>query len=169
MTTTFFISDLHLGHKRIIEFSKESRESSSIEAHNQWIITQWNSVVGKRDTVYCLGDIAFSRDGLQLCNELNGIKKAILGNHDGFSIEDYQSVGFKILPSIYKYKQWWLTHAPIHPQELRGKGNIHGHVHSNSIDDIRYMNVCVENVQKPVSLDEVRGYFHGAVERGMVG
>jgi calcineurin-like phosphoesterase family protein len=38
------------------------------------------------------------------------------------------------------------THCPIHSSQLefRYKYNIHGHVHENSLDDKRYINVCAE-------------------------
>jgi calcineurin-like phosphoesterase family protein len=41
-----------------------------------------------------------------------------------------------------------LTHCPIHPSQLefRYSFNIHGHVHKNSIDDARYINVCAEMI-----------------------
>lgn len=157
MASVYFISDLHLGHKRILDFSKDQRKQPDVATHDKWIVDSWNSVVTKRDVIYCLGDIAFSKQGLELCHQLNGIKKAILGNHDGFTIEEYQAAGFIILPSIYRYKEWWLTHCPIHPAELRGKKNIHGHVHNKTIPDNRYINVCVEAVNgKPISIDEIR-------------
>lgn len=149
----FFISDLHLGHKRILdpEFSRDYREGSNIEEHDEWIIERWNSVINKRDVVYCLGDLAFSRDALKKCSRLKGDKNLILGNHDKFRIEEYQAY-FKLRPSLFKYKGFWLSHAPIHPAELRGLKNIHGHVHHRSIGELttpsfiddRYINVCVE-------------------------
>jgi calcineurin-like phosphoesterase family protein len=58
---------------------------------------------------------------------------------------------------IIKYKGFWLSHAPIHPEELRGKPNIHGHVHTNTLNDSRYFNASLENIgYKPVSIEEVR-------------
>lgn len=132
----------------------------SVEAHDAWVINQWNSVVTKRDVVYVMGDIAFSRDGLAKAERLNGIKKMIFGNHDGYKISEYEAVGFSVIGGIVKYKEFWLTHAPIHPEELRGKRNIHGHVHHRSIDDDRYINVSVENVGGvPIFLDDIRKKF----------
>lgn len=37
--------------------------------------------------------------------------------------------------SLVKYKGFWLSHAPIHPEELRGCKNIHGHCHDAVISD----------------------------------
>ena len=58
---------------------------------------------------------------------------------------------------FHKYKEFWLSHCPIHPQELRGKYNIHGHVHHNNIPDKNYFNVCIEALNGlPIKLDEIR-------------
>ena len=55
-----------------------------------------------------------------------------------------------------------MSHAPIHPNELRGRFNLHGHVHQNSITlpdgslDDRYINCCVEmSYGIPQSLDKL--------------
>ena len=79
---------------------------------------------------------------------LNGTKKVILGNHDDMPIEAYRQY-FQVMRGMFRYKGIWLSHPPIHPTELRGKKNIHGHTHSiemmngNNVDE-RYLNVCVE-------------------------
>lgn len=154
----FLISDLHLGHKRILnpEFSRDYRMGNNLEEHDEWIIDSWNSVVGKKDVVYCLGDVAFSRDALKKCTRLKGNKNLLPGNHDGFRIDEYQEY-FKIRPGLFKYKGFWLSHAPVHPHQLRGLNNIHGHVHHMDIDDPRYINVCVEAVSGvPIELNVIR-------------
>ncbi|RDE25161.1 serine/threonine protein phosphatase [Motiliproteus coralliicola] len=154
--TPHFISDLHLGHKKILQFSNQWRGGTTIQEHDDWIVTQWNKTIGKRDPVYVLGDVAFTREGLQRVKELNGQKFLIMGNHDFAQIHEYEDVGFRILGGIVKYKGFWLSHAPIHPNELRGCANIHGHVHSESIDDSRYINVCVEPLGGvPLSIHEI--------------
>lgn len=153
----FFISDLHLGHHKIIEFAKGYRVTSTLEAHDDWIVHTWNSIVTKRDVVYVLGDVAFSRAGLQRVKELKGVKKFIPGNHDNFKLQEYEQVGLKFEGALVRYKEFWLSHAPIHPEELRGKRNIHGHVHHKTLGDDRYINVSVENVKgKPLFLDTLR-------------
>lgn len=154
----YFISDLHLGHNKILEFSGQFRGGNTTEEHDEWIIEKINSVVTKRDVLYILGDIAFTKDGLSKVSRINGIKKLVTGNHDKFSLSDYEAVGLKILTGLYRYKEFWLSHAPIHPDELRGKKNIHGHVHSKSIGGDRYINACVEACGGvPIFLDEIRG------------
>ncbi len=62
---------------------------------------------------------------------------------------------FEEVHSMLKYKGMWLTHCPMHPDELRGKINIHAHVHEQTVmqgwgpwrkPDPRYVNTCVDVV-----------------------
>jgi calcineurin-like phosphoesterase family protein len=138
--SAYVISDLHLGHNNI----KNLRPFESSEDHDKWILKQWNSIICKRDTVFVLGDIVFNMRGFETLGELRGSKKFILGNHDLVAVENYSKYG-KVLPSVVKYKKViWMSHVPIHPIELRDCINIHGHVHEKTLDDSRYVNVCVE-------------------------
>lgn len=151
----YFIADLHLGHRNILSFSSGFRGGMTIDEHDEWIVQQWNSVVRSRDVVYVLGDVAFSREGLEKCAKLFGNKHLIMGNHDKYHIDEYGRF-FRIRPGVFKHKGFWVSHAPIHPAELRGIKNIHGHVHSKTIDDSRYINVSVEAVNGvPLCLDEI--------------
>lgn len=159
---TFFISDLHLGHKRILEFSP-TRQGPTLADHNQWLLDNWNKTVTEQDTVWVLGDVAFSQESLDLIRQLKGHKNLVRGNHDKLNTQSYLKY-FNNVYGIYKlYGEFWLTHAPVHPNELRGKVNIHGHVHYNSIKtddgklDNRYFNVSVEVLDGiPISLTEIK-------------
>ena len=178
MNNIFFTSDNHFFHEKILEFEKEYRPFKTIEEHNEELIKRWNVKVGKRDVVYCLGDFCFGRKNLEIANELNGIKKLILGNHDLFPMEEYMKYFTKIYGCL-KYKEYILTHIPVHEsQKYRFKGNIHGHLHSKvvmkneqwecpdcfqkinklkqSIDPF-YINVSIEQHDlAPVSFDEIK-------------
>ena len=153
-----FISDPHAGHKNVLNFPLRKTQVAikNGDDHTGWLIEGWNAVVGKRDPVYVLGDIAFGRDSLEIYKELRGEKKLILGNHDEYPTHLYIEAGFKILPSLKKYrKKFWLSHAPIHPSELRGLPNIHGHIHDNIIQDESYLNVCAEHLNaRPITMQE---------------
>jgi len=155
MSRVYFTSDLHLGHASIIKFAgAHGREGSNSKEHDEWIIHSWNSIVRKRDLVWVLGDVAMGGPGtkespgigwtnLAKVAKLNGTKKIILGNHDDMPIEAYQQY-FQVVRGMGRHKGHWLSHCPIHPVELRGRKNVHGHVHHNTLDDDRYINVCVE-------------------------
>ena len=58
----FVTSDLHLSHRRIAEeFKAEDgsplRPFKNMEEHDQALINRINSIVGKRDKLFILGDI----------------------------------------------------------------------------------------------------------------
>lgn len=157
MANVWFTSDLHFGHKNIQKFRLEIK---SEEDNRQRIIQDWKSKVTKLDIVYVLGDACFTMETIDAFAFLPGEKILIRGNHDKLDTQVYLNY-FKQVYGLLKYKEFWLSHAPIHPAELRGKTNIHGHVHYSTIPDDRYLNVSVENLwrlgyKSLISLDEVR-------------
>jgi len=115
----------------------------------------WQSTITKRDKVYVLGDAAFTMDGLDSIKQLNGTKILIRGNHDNLNTSVYLKA-FKEVEGIVRYKHAWLSHAPIHPEELRGKINIHGHTHYHTMPEFEYENVCLEHTNyTPICWDDL--------------
>ena len=80
--TTFFTSDTHFGHARIIELS--NRPFRDVEHMNTEIVRRWNETVMPDDTVFHLGDVALGPIDLSLpiVSRLNGYKILVNGNHD---------------------------------------------------------------------------------------
>jgi calcineurin-like phosphoesterase family protein len=157
MANVWFTSDLHFGHRNIQKFRLEI---ASEEENRNRIVTDWENLVNKRDDVYVLGDACFTMDTINEFRDLPGRKFLIRGNHDDLNTQVYLKY-FQSVFGLKKYKEFWLSHAPIHPNELRGKINLHGHVHYESIPDSRYFNMCVENLWKLgysslISLDQLR-------------
>jgi calcineurin-like phosphoesterase family protein len=145
----YLISDLHLGHKNMAI----RRGFSCIEDHDKHIIDSWNSVVDKHDTVYILGDITMeTKQHYPLLSKLKGFKKIIGGNHDKPQHVPELLKYVNSFCAMFKYKDSIFTHCPIHESELRRfKYNYHGHVHMNTINDDRYINVCAEYINyKPI-------------------
>lgn len=150
MSEVFHAGDLHFGHKNI---AKLRPMVGDIPVHNEnehreAVIQLWNATVTKRDVVWVHGDVLFDASLLHHLGRLNGNKNLILGNHD-IQLKDWKY--FNKVCGFEKYKRSWLSHAPIHPAELRGKINIHGHVHyatitdETGLPDRRYFNVSLEN------------------------
>lgn len=149
---------------------------STVDEHDWGLISRIRSVCrNKRDHLYILGDVCMDLDKMELLNEIPAKKFLIRGNHDDFPLEVYTKY-FDNIFGLYRYKGFWMSHSPIHPCELRGKKNIHGHVHQNSIQqrvvsnvgieyDPRYINVCVENCEGyPINMQEIReGTFKGVI------
>lgn len=152
MTRVYFIGDLHFGHNNIHKFRSDLQLSSE-EAHREFLIDRWNSTINKRDVVWLLGDICFKRELIPQLDRLRGHKYMVLGNHD-LNGKFYSEHVNKVC-GVVKYKGLWLSHAPIHPAELRGSPNVHGHVHSQTLEDTaNYFNASCENISyRPVSLE----------------
>lgn len=96
--TTFFTSDIHIGHVNIIAYSE--RPFEDVPDMNERIVAGWNLQVEPADTVYILGDLVMGKmdDSLPFAGRLNGHKILVPGNHDR-------------LHPMYKHKkgydQWW--------------------------------------------------------------
>jgi len=161
----YVISDLHFSHPNILTYSEGLRGGSTMEEHDKWLIDQWNSVVTKHDLVYVLGDVAMNAKGLKLVKKLKGNKMLIRGNHDVYGTKAYLEYFQEVHGLLHYRKVFWMTHAPIHPDSLRGRFNLHGHVHQNSLEDERYINCCVEmSYGIPQSLDELFEKYKNKIE-----
>lgn len=154
MHTIRFIADLHLSHLNMAT----KRGFSSIEEHDELIISNWNSVVSKRDVTYILGDLTMEKKSpYHMLSRLNGVKHVVLGNHDRRQDVPELLKHVKSVCGMIEYKGLWLTHCPVHPFELeRVRGNIHGHVHENIIKHPKYFCVSCEVVNyTPVTLEQL--------------
>ena len=140
----FYISDLHLCHKNIMDFCE--RPYNTVEEMNEDIIEKWNSVVTPNDVVRILGDIAFPKSQedieqvIKLVKRLNGNKTLIIGNHDHKLLKDERFI--RLFSSIENYmmvkdngRKVILFHYPIEEWDGFYKGSIHlyGHVHNNDV------------------------------------
>lgn len=156
MSTVWFFGDAHLGHANIYKH----RDFPTNEDHHALIKENYHKVVTKRDTVYFMGDTAFTFEALEEVRTWTAEKKIlIVGNHDlerGIKMEHLVEAYDEVY-AFKRYREFWLSHAPIHPSELRGKVNIHGHVHAETIKDARYFNTSLENIEyTPINIEEVR-------------
>lgn len=139
MGKTFFISDLHFGHKNILSF--DNRPFSSIEEHDEFLINSWNNKVGIDDDVWILGDISWynSTKTIEIFNQLNGIKHLCKGNHDGKLLKNRQVQNLFVEICDYKEIQIEkgvgivLCHYPIpcYNNHFYGWYHLYGHVHSS--------------------------------------
>lgn len=161
MPEVFLISDTHFGHQKILQF-EESRIhlGKTVEEHNESLIERWNKAVRQRDTVYHLGDVLFGSQNFPLLGRLNGIKKLVKGNHDGYNAKRYLDY-FVDVQGAMKLEEFLLTHIPVHPsQKYRYAGNIHGHLHSKVLDDPFYFNVSCERVNyTPIPFHIVKQHY----------
>ena len=132
----FFSSDFHLGHRVIVP---KYRNFTSQEEHDNRIF-DGIAKLNKRDVLFILGDFIFDSEKydyyIEQMNKMSCRIKLILGNHD--SLKLYKEPRFEIQLPFFSYKNNWISHCPIHPDEIRNRNkNIHGHLHGSIIDDPR--------------------------------
>lgn len=78
----YFTSDLHLGHKNVINYC--NRPYASVEEMNEQVIFNINCKVGEKDELYILGDMSLNPKWVEwalpqlLCKNVY----LIMGNHD---------------------------------------------------------------------------------------
>ena len=143
--SAYIFSDPHFHHENMAK----RRGFSSAEEMNELIVKNWNNTVSKKDAVYLLGDITMEKKQYEILKRLQGIIHVVLGNHDERQhVREMLNYVHSVSGMIDYKKTVILTHCPIHPSQLefRYSYNIHGHVHENSIDDERYINVCAEMI-----------------------
>ena len=180
MTNTFLYSDPHFGHQGVCNFTRSDgsplRPWDRVEEMDEALVERFNKVVGPKDKVYFLGDVAMRKPGLQVVKRLNGDLVLIKGNHDIFELKDYLSVGFRDIRACHVLSGMIMTHIPVHHSSLARFGtNIHGHLHANRVYKARgvdartgevlysdqidpfYHCVCVEHTDyAPISFDDVK-------------
>ena len=181
---TFFTSDTHFNHANIIKFC--NRPFKDVEQMNEVMIANWNSVIGKDDTVFHLGDFCLGGEAewTKILDRLNGKIYLIMGNHDlknirqGF-ISRFEHVAMQMRIEIGK-KRIYLCHYPFLCFEGSYKDDVwqlFGHVHtrrSNSGIDagrLQYLyptqyDVGVDNNNfTPVSFGQVKRIIDKQVEQ----
>lgn len=179
----YFSSDFHLGHKNIL---KQRTQFKTIEEHDEAIFTELNKLSHK-DILFIVGDFLFESEKynyyIQRIKEVKCKIKLIMGNHDDRKLYNEKLDNLEIQLPLFSYKNIWISHCPIHTQEIRNRyGNIHGHLHSSVVEqevsslvyndfddqeieydnvtDERYFNVNLDNNNfKFVSLDVIKKHF----------
>ena len=174
MTKLFVTSDLHFGHANVIKFCPETRGMfASSEEMNEGMIDQWNKTVSTEDTVYILGDVAFTSatEACKIISQLNGNKILIEGNHDYKNLRDRMfrsqfSEIHKLYELVYNKNRIVMCHYPLASwnQCHRGSIMLHGHLHGkpSGLEQYRIKDVGYDSTGKVVSLlddiiDEISG------------
>jgi calcineurin-like phosphoesterase family protein len=158
-----FCTDPHLLHKNIHKFR---HFIDTPEQNTELFLKEAKRKLNKRTLTFFLGDVAFEQAGLDIIAALPGRKILIKGNHDNMTSTAAQMEVFEEIHGCIRYKQYFLSHCPIHPDQLfNHTANIHGHVHHLTVmdgikEDRRYINLCPENrKQYFTSLQEVRAFW----------
>lgn len=109
----YFTSDLHFNHVNILSYTK--RPWKSVEEMNEGLISNWNNIVKKEDTVYVLGDFAMGnrKEIPNFLSRLNGEIVLIAGNQDSAnSIQYFRNFVHSLSISMPNGKYVELVHNP---------------------------------------------------------
>ena len=148
MEKIFFAADLHFGHRRILEFKpgRPFADRGDIDAHDEFVIGQWNDTIAPRDRVYILGDLCLkSVDGARrLLERPNGRKYLVAGNHDSclrglgnYFVKVSQIMTLTVRRGNYPFlgsdREIVMCHYPLAdwPGRESGAINLHGHCHGS--------------------------------------
>lgn len=168
MANIFVISDTHLNHANILNFTRPDgskvRTFSDVYDMNETMIERWNAVVRPQDKVYHLGDVYFGNEeeASVLLRRLNGHKRLVVGNHDRLNSKALANNFEKIsMWRMFRDKGLLLTHVPVHESTLgedrfdkKKMINVHGHIHANEAPSENHVCVCVEHTDYfPVNIE----------------
>lgn len=164
MSNIWIAGDLHLGHGNIHKYRPRFETA---EEHDQYVIEEVLSKGGARNQLLLLGDCFFTEESLDALREFRkayGKIILILGNHDTDTSIRKANIRTMIKEDLVDelhgtLKKWgfWWSHVPFHPDELRGRINIHAHSHGKVIEDPRYIGLSLEQTDyKMVDLNYVK-------------
>lgn len=159
----YFTSDHHFGDPRLNLFP---RFFENAEEMGEFMIDEWNKVVGPTDDVYYLGDFAYTKEALQNVHKLNGRKHLIVGNHDEkFGVktlkpffESVQDIMDMTIQDGDKKLDIHLVHYPS--KGVSNKFNLVGHIHGTWRIQKNMINVGVDAWHfKPLTEKEILFFF----------
>jgi len=162
MSNIFFTADTHINHGNIIKYCKRPwLRPDDVTEDGEWasekikrertlendetIIDRWNERVKKNDTVYHLGDFAFTHHPKQteeILGRLNGKIYLIRGNHDKDAV--VRAKGFVWISEEYQGRMvhvgshsFFCFHSSCRVWDKSHFGVIHlfGHSHGTLPDD----------------------------------
>ena len=182
MTLPWGTSDWHFGHERLrAEYQPERGKLwANVDEMTEGLIANHNSLVGKEDDVYFLGDVSWldRKKTQDILYRLNGRLHLILGNHDRKGsmyepseiimhskdrwvwIKDYHEMEVKCGRTGKKW-HFNLFHFPIKSFHWMGRKavHLHGHSHSDFLQEdktVRRFDVGVDaNKFFPVSFQTI--------------
>ena len=179
----YVTSDLHFGHNR--PFLYEPRGFTNIQEHDETIVKNWNEVVRPEDEVFVLGDTMLNDNihGINMWNQLNGLKYVVRGNHDSNArielLEECPNtiiLGYAYVIKYHKYN-FYLSHYPSltsnydYDKPLKARViNLCAHSHTKNkfadIDKVLIYHVELDaHNNYPVPLDtiitEIKEYING--------
>lgn len=142
----YYISDLHFGHAKSIEFNQ--RPFRNVDEMDHYMIDAWNAKVARTDHVYILGDICYRNEKPEewYLEQLKGHMHLIMGNHDVRLLKNERAMGRfmsveKMMHVSDNKRQICLCHFPIAEWNgfFKGSWHVYGHIHNRTEGAYKWM------------------------------
>lgn len=150
-----------------IAMIRKSPNFSSLGDYHSYLINTTNKYVGKKDTLYILGDVSLASSRTDMLETANLLKQLdakkiylVKGNHDSSRLlkvlrREVPESKLEILELGDYFKAdkfvWHMTHYPLmlgnRPNSPRI--NIHGHIHDDAIESWNLLNVGIDSIEAP--------------------
>ena len=176
MSELYITSDTHFCHVK--DFLWRPRGFECVEDMNETIVENWNSIIGKEDTIYHLGDICLTdtEAAIPYIQRLNGHIIWIRGNHDSDNrihdvleschnvkmVSDNWNTAWATVLQDGKWR-YYLSHYPTltgNHEEWRRVVNLCGHSHTQDRwvdwDKMCYHVEMDAHDCYPVSIDQIK-------------
>lgn len=170
--TIFFSADHHIGHSAIRKYC--DRQFQTAEEMNEHLVQRFNALVKPNDTVYYLGDLAWSNqhaewffDNVKCQNFI-----FVFGNHDRKCrsvIEARSKTVHDILEIDVGKAHLVLCHYAMRTwnRSSHGSWQLHGHSHGQLPPNGCQMDVGVDpNGYAPVSFEQVAAHMAKQMAKG---
>jgi len=169
MPVTWLTSDTHFGHTGILaQRMARPRPFSSIEEHDEILVSRWNDRIRPDDIVWHLGDFAYScsrTHARQVFDRLHGRKHLVIGNHEARGLQmpwaapPVQACRITIQdPGMSSAQGVWLSHYSHRtwPGIWRGDLHLYGHSHGSLPGTAASLDVGVDSWHwAPVRIGEI--------------
>ena len=175
----YFTADTHFGDERLNLYGRDILFKNAKEC-DEHIVKRWNEIVKDDDVVFHLGDVAMTREGLDLVKQLKGTKYLIKGNYDKADQTAKYDVSDELLLEYFdKVEEYFAIKVKLEdgtteklflihePEKMRDDlFSMVGHVHG--LRTVFYnngkgaLNVGTDAHHFiPISLDKVKFYING--------
>lgn len=168
----FYLSDTHLGHEAILDYTDRAEVFESIEDHDAKLLGLINDVVQPNDELYFIGDVAMYKSVWKCVAAVDEIrckyKYLVVGNHDFKKLEAYEAAGVfagisNMMVVFDGDATLHLSHFPIAHwlKAEHGSYMIHGHMHGDTstiqeLQKYRVMDVGIDALAELRNPDAMR-------------
>ncbi|KKL59629.1 hypothetical protein LCGC14_2213400 [marine sediment metagenome] len=155
MSEIFVTSDTHFNHSGMLQNGREA--FSSVSEMDEVLIDGINATVGRKDTLYHLGDFCWQASRAGHYRQRINVRHLLVtqGNHDAASLRKHVSqMELMLFPKI-RGRNFHLSHYPLLSWRKREHGGIHLYGHSHGKFEDQLNELWPDRMAMDVSVDHI--------------